>query len=77
MRFALSIGHDWRSHQAETINPPLAGLQEEGVRVGAPHLMPSDDQMALSLSSYPALEAEDVPHPHRGLRRCRIEDGMW
>lgn len=71
----LSIGHDWRRHQAEMINSPLAELQQEGVQVQAPHLMPSNDQMALSLSSYPSLEAEDVSY--HGLRRCRVEDGMW
>lgn len=54
MRFALSIGHDRRRPQAEIINPPLAGLQEEGVRIWASHLMPSNDQMALSFSRYPS-----------------------
>lgn len=49
MRFALSIGHDWRGHQAEIINLPPAGLQEEGVRVWAPHLMASNGTVTLQL----------------------------
>lgn len=77
MRFALSIDHDWRRHQAETINPPLAGLQEEGVRAWALHLMPSDDQWHChspathpwSLRTYLAMDWEGV-----GLK---MECGDW
>lgn len=43
-----------KSHQAATINPPRAGLQEEDDRVQASYLVPSDEQWHChSLATHP------------------------